>query len=486
VDVLLNWIWQGSVIAAATAIVLVAIERSRARDRYLTVWAALLSVLALPIVAALGAASSVPASGVALPGMITPGPGGSVGAPLLSVPAAWWTSNAMIAVLWLLWSACAAARLLFATQWLRRIRRASFRLTEARQARLRHWVSVMWRGRRTELMVCDGVHAAAVLGGGSPTIALAPTLLERLDDQDLDHIVIHEWAHVQRRDDLLQLLQSCISVVAGWHPAVWWLDRQLRIEREIACDEMAVAVTGSARGYAASLVKLASLQASPPVTRTALTAVGPGGLRRRIIRIMSRDHGATAASWRFAAAASSALLCVLAIVIGDVRAIEATVERELAPPASTGRRSNEPNEPIGSTAPSIAMSDPASIVARRETRHAAASDPTRNRPRVVTVDPIAVDTRTPLASSRSVEPSSEPQAEAIGASRMSGAFSAAIPRSLTSHGTATAAGPIVPWRRAAAGSTAAGVALGQQSHAAAVVSAGYFTRLGKRIGGSFY
>jgi bla regulator protein blaR1 len=482
VDVLLNWIWQGSVIAAAAAIILVAIERSRARDRYLTVWAALLSVLALPIVGALGAASFVPASAVVLPGMLTSGPAGSVGAPLLSVPSAWWTSNAMIAALWLLWSACATARLLFATQWLRRIKRASFRLTEARQARLRHWVSVMWRGRRTDLMVCDGVHAAAVLGGGSPTIALAPTLLERLDDEDLDHIVIHEWAHVQRRDDLLQLLQSGISVVAGWHPAVWWLDRQLRIEREIACDEMAVAVTGSAKGYAASLVKLASLQASPPVTRTALTAVGPGGLRRRIIRIMSRDHGATAVSWRFAAAAASALLCVLAIVLGDVRAIEATVERELAPPVSTGRRSNEP---IGSTAPSIARSDPASMVVRRETRQAAASDPTRNRPRVVTVDPIAVDTRTRLASSRLVEPSSEPQAEAIGASRMSGAFSAATPRTLTSGGTATAAGPIVPWRRAAAGSTAAGVALGQQSHAAAVVSAGYFTRLGKRIGGSF-
>jgi bla regulator protein blaR1 len=482
VDVLLNWIWQGSVIAVVTAIVLVAIERSRARDRYLTVWAAVLSVLALPIVAGLGAAPAAPVASAVL-GVTPPGPtGATIGAPLLSVPAAWWTSNAMIAGLWLLWSAFATARLLFATQWLRRIKRASFRLTDARQARLRHWASVMWRGRRTDLMVCDGVHAAAVLGCGSPTIALAPMLIERLDDEDLDHIVIHEWAHVQRRDDLVQLLQSCISIVAGWHPAVWWLDRQLRIEREIACDEIAVAVTGSAKGYAASLVKLASLQACPPPARMALTAVGPGGLRRRIIRIMSRDPGATAASWRIAAAGSSALLCMLAIVLGDVRAIEATVERELAAPASTARRSHEP---IASIAPPIAASDAASIVERRETRQTGPSDRTRDRPRAVTSDPMAVETGMSSASFRSVEPSSEPQTEAIGASRISGILSAATPRTLASGGTATAAGPIVPWREVAAGSTAAGVALGRESHAAAVLSAGYFTRLGKRIASSF-
>ena len=148
-DVLLNWIWQGSVIAAATAIMLVAIERSRARDRYLTVWAALLSVLALPIVAALGEASSVPASSVALPGMATPGPAGSVGVPLLSVPAVWWTSNVTIAALWLLWSSITAARLVFAAQSLRRIKRASTRMASARQVRLPHWASVMRRGRRT-------------------------------------------------------------------------------------------------------------------------------------------------------------------------------------------------------------------------------------------------------------------------------------------------------------------------------------------------
>jgi beta-lactamase regulating signal transducer with metallopeptidase domain len=483
VDVLLNWIWQGSVIAAATAIMLVAIERSRARDRYLTVWAALLSVLALPIVAAIGAASSVSASSVALSGMATPGPAGSVGVPLLSVPAVWWTSNVTIAALWLLWSSIAAARLVFAAQSLRRIKRASTRMASARQVRLPHWASVMWRGRRAELTVSDGVRSAAVLGCGSPTIALAPALLDQLDDDELDHIVIHEWAHVQRRDDLVHLLLSCIRVIAGWHPAVWWLDRQLGIEREIACDEMAVAVTGSAKGYAASLVKLASLPALRPMPQAALPAIGPVNLRRRIVRILSRDPAATATPWRLAAAGSSASLCVLAIMLGDVRAIEAAVEanveRELETAVIDARRSDDV---IASPPSPIASSDLASAGQPDAPLRARASQQDRTR---ATTDVVAAPMRAHNVASRPVDAAPEPQSEMIAASHISGPLSAATPRTLTSAGTAVAAAPTGPWRELAAGSAAAGVGLGRESHDAAVASASYFTRLGKRIASSF-
>ena len=480
-DVFLNWIWQGSVIAAATAIMLVAIERSRARDRYLTVWAALLSVLALPIVAMLGAASSVPAPSVALPGMAMPGPAGSVGVPVLSVPAVWWTSNVTIAALWLLWSSIAAARLLFAARSLRRIKRASTRMTSARQVRLPHWASVMWRGRRAELTVSESVRSAAVLGCGSPTIALAPALLDQLHDDELDHIVIHEWAHVQRRDDLVHVLLSCIRVVAGWHPAVWWLDRQLGIEREIACDEMAVAVTGSAKGYAASLVKLASLPALRPMPQAGLPAIGPVSLRRRIVRILSRDPAATATPWRLAAAGSSASLCVLAIMLGDVRAIEATVERKLETAAIDARRSDDPlaSPPLLIASSALAPTRPADAPLRAS---ASASQQDRIR---TTADVVAAPMRAPNVTSRPVHAAREPQSEIIAASHVSGALSTATPRTVTSAGTAAAAAPIGPWREVGAGSAAAGVAVGRESHDAAVASASYFTRLGKRIASSF-
>ena len=120
-------------------------------------------------------------------------------------------------------------------------------------------------------MLSPAVSTAAVLGCGRPVIAVSPTLLDRLSDDELDRAVIHEWAHVQRRDDLLNVLHVVARVVAGWHPAVWWLERQLRIEREVACDEIAVRVTGSPKRYAACLTAMASLH---PMRRQTASALG--------------------------------------------------------------------------------------------------------------------------------------------------------------------------------------------------------------------
>jgi hypothetical protein len=282
----------------------------------------------------------------------------------------------------------------------------------------------------------------------------------------------------------MHVVQACITVVAGWHPAVWWLDRQLSIEREIACDELAVVVTGSAKGYAASLVTLASLAAHRRVPLTALPAIGHVNLRRRIVRILSRDHGDAARTWRLAAAGSSVSLCVLAMMLGGVRAIEATVEREMT----------EMTRVALGTRPSVEQVDSAplvvsSAVAARSARDASpqprttgddGDDSDRARVRAARVASAGSAQSAPSQSAVAGEPP-----ELIGASPVSGAMGAGTPRALISTGTATAAGPIVPWREVAAGSAAAGAALGHQSHDAAVASAGYFTRLGKRIASSF-
>ena len=467
---ILNWIWQGSVIAIVATLVLAAIERSSARDRYITVWVALLSVLALPL---------VPYVLQGLAFREVSGAPSIAEAPFFSMPVAWWTSNAMVLVLWGAWAGVAALRLAAAVCSLRRAKRSSSIVDTAMQVRLRHWTSVMATGRRTSLHISGDVRSAAVLGCGSPIIAIAPELLVELGVDELDRIVIHEWAHVQRRDDLRHVLQSGIRVVAGWHPAVWWLDRLLNAERENACDEMAVAVTGSAKGYAASLVKLASLPALRALAASPLSALGPVGLRRRIVRILSRDGGAAATPWRFAAAGSSASLCVLALVLGDVRAIEARVERELETVTNDTRWIEE----SAIDSPSAIASSHVAPVVRPEPLRQSTNAPGSDR--LV----AAADAETPIdapdAVPRSKVVASESQAELISASHVSGALSATAPRTLTAAATATVAVPSGPWREVGAGTAAAGMALGRESHGAAVASASYFTRLGKRIASSF-
>ncbi len=124
---------------------------------------------------------------------------------------------------------------------------------------MKAWLAVRARGRAARLVISDDVRAAAVLGLGSPMIAVAPSALAALSADELDHIVVHEWAHVQRRDDIAQLAQRIVVALTGLHPAVWWIDRQLRLERETACDDWAVNAKGSPKGLALCLTKLASL-----------------------------------------------------------------------------------------------------------------------------------------------------------------------------------------------------------------------------------
>ena len=84
---------------------------------------------------------------------------------------------------------------------------------------------------------------------------------------------MHEWAHVQRRDDYARLAQVVIRMVAGLHPAVWWIGRRLEIEREIACDDYAVNITGAAQRLARCLTKLAEAP-----QRAMRAALAPGML----------------------------------------------------------------------------------------------------------------------------------------------------------------------------------------------------------------
>ena len=275
--------------------------------------AALLAVLVLPLVPFVQLPSTVGRELVAY---------GPPVDPLVAVPEAWWNSSRAAIALWGLWSCAYGACVAWGMWAVRRTRTGCRPLTPGVEVRLRTWSQVGQGARLAPLLVSDRVRAAAVLGCGAPIIAVAPDLVEQLSDDDLDRVVIHEWAHVQRRDDVASLIQLAIRIVAGWHPAVWWLDRRLRVEREIACDEMAVAMTGSARGYAACLVRLADLPSVPHKMLAASGMLSSPALAARVLRVLSPKHELSLAWSRPAATAGVALLATLALVIGTVRIVE--------------------------------------------------------------------------------------------------------------------------------------------------------------------
>ena len=257
---------------------------------------------------------------------------------------------------WLVWVAVFGGQLAHAMLAIRRARQRCRSFPLALERRLRNWTRVKHQGRAAPLVVSDDVRAAAVIGCGAPVIAIAPALVQHLTAAELDRIVIHEWAHVQRRDDLGNVVQLMARMLAGWHPGIWWLDRWLRAEREVACDGMAVMQTGSSKVYAACLVKLASLPLASRDTLPALGVLSSGSLASRVERIVSRTgHGSRIGRGSRSPSASCCSSAV-SLAIGSLRIVEAvvvspeleTVADALPTPADIANESARVDRPCGS------------------------------------------------------------------------------------------------------------------------------------------
>jgi len=110
-----------------------------------------------------------------------------------------------------------------------------------------------------------------------PVEALAGVPLEQVRA-----LLAHELAHIRRYDYLVNVLQSIVETMLFYHPAVWWVSQQIRAEREVCCDDLAVAATGDLLVYATALADMDSRRSGR--LRAALAANG-GSLVRRIRRL---------------------------------------------------------------------------------------------------------------------------------------------------------------------------------------------------------
>jgi beta-lactamase regulating signal transducer with metallopeptidase domain len=465
-DAVLNWLWQGGVVAVATFVMLLALERARANVRYILCWAAVLFVVVLP------ALPLLPPAAVS-PNRLRDAPIDA----FVSLPDAWWTSTLVMLAAWTVWASIQIGRFVSAIVAIRRARARSHAFPSYLESIMPHWRRARFDGRRATLVLSDSVTTAAVLGWGAPLIAVAPSLVTTLEADELDRVLIHEWAHVQRRDDLVNILQIAVHIIAGWHPALWWIDRRLHVEREIACDEMTVAVTGSPKSYAACLMKLASVRETLRGLQTAPAVLTASGLRARVIKIMS-PHPSIASVWsRSIAAAIVTALCLMSVGLGELKLVEASA---LAIPFVSPAALSTSLERL-STAMTPTLSS--SIETERSPRQTAGrtSRATRRKPEQPSPSPksepeLNAPSAPDVANVLDSTPAAEPEAKHPVAHQPPD-----VPNTPAERSAVVAAEPQSPWTTAAAG----GVALGRKSKDAGVATAGFFTRFARRVAGSF-
>ena len=131
------------------------------------------------------------------------------------------------------------------------------------------------------------VAVPTVVGFLRPLVLLPVSTVSGLAVREIELILIHELAHIRRQDYLVNLAQTVIESLLFFHPAMWWLSAQIRMERENCCDDIAVAVSGNRAGYVEALTRLEEQRLASSVM--ALAATG-GSLLGRVQRLLGQPH----------------------------------------------------------------------------------------------------------------------------------------------------------------------------------------------------
>jgi beta-lactamase regulating signal transducer with metallopeptidase domain len=191
------------------------------------------------------------------------------------------------------------------------------------------------------------------IGSLKPLVILPTDLVDDLSQPEFESVVAHELAHVKRWDYLTNMLQRGVQAYLFFHPAVWFICKQLTIERELACDDWAVK-TCEPRRYASCLTKLVeALNESKPHRLQRVAATGIGGIvfgkhviSRRVEMILNRDRNATTA------VSKPALLYAVGLVVMFV-AVCSLISPVIAVPlgqnpAKQGKKENKGDAPAKS------------------------------------------------------------------------------------------------------------------------------------------
>ena len=180
--------------------------------------------------------------------------------------------------------------------------------------------------RAVALLHSTKVQVPTVIGWLRPVVLLPVSCLTGLSPEQIEAVLCHELAHVRRHDYLVSVVQSVIETVLFYHPAVWWVSKQVRRERECCCDELAVAVGGDVLAYARALSFLEENRAAFP--EFVLGANG-GVLKMRIKRILGSKRE-TEGSPVAALVALGMILAVAGSYFAAVSHAQAQAAREIA------------------------------------------------------------------------------------------------------------------------------------------------------------
>ena len=265
---LIHFCWQAAAIALVYKLADLAIPRNRTQARYVLALVALLGMLSASIVTLAyqeaihrQAAIATHSASAATPTVqIIPRP-----LAVMEMPSAprqtvqFFASDVMpyLDAFWLVGVFCLTLRTIGGWWLIRKLRHSSLqKASHTLRIGLDRIRLQMGIPRFVDLRLSSRIAGPLTVGVIRPLILLPITALTSLSPEQLEVVLAHELAHIRRADYFWNILQTMIETLFFFHPAVWWISRRLREQRELCCDDIAVQTCQDPAVYAAALLRL--------------------------------------------------------------------------------------------------------------------------------------------------------------------------------------------------------------------------------------
>jgi beta-lactamase regulating signal transducer with metallopeptidase domain len=266
VERLLNCLAEGTAIALFAWLVLRLIGRRNSGTRFAVWFCALVAIALAPFVEVSGRATA-----------ITHSPGSAI-----TMPRAW---ALYLFSAWAVIATAGLARVVMGLWHLHSIRKSCERVDLTSLDRMVAQTVAEFRSvRPVEMCASDALHVPTAVGFFRPVVVVPRWALQELSSTELNTVLLHELAHLRRWDDWTNLAQKVLRALFFFHPAVWFVESRLSLEREMACDDMVLAQTANPRAYAECLVSLAEKNFLQRGIALAQAAVGR--MRQTSLRVL--------------------------------------------------------------------------------------------------------------------------------------------------------------------------------------------------------
>ncbi len=379
---LVNFCWQAAAIAFVYWLADAALSKARSQTRYVLALATLLLML-LGALATFAYEEARAQSELSSPGVSLSPANAPIGstisvdlAPLTRLNTAGVTGRPVmhlsrflpwLDVIWLLGVACLSTRTIGGWRLIERLRRSALgEAPEALRANFARLCKRLGLTRNVSLRISQHVQSPLAVGIVRSLIILPASALMALSPEQLEAVLVHELAHVRRRDYLWNLVQTTVETLFFFHPAVWWLGRRLRQQRELCCDDVAVQSCADPLIYATALLRLEERRRQPLSLAMALDGHRPSGLRLRIARILGESGGENGLR-ELAPLPVAAILTVVLLALLTVPQLFAGLRKTTeTKPAAVASSTPSPSIPAAATM-KLPASAPAPVANTRST-----------------------------------------------------------------------------------------------------------------------